>query len=119
MKSCLHGDSFSLLTLRNILAHCLLVHPHFLKELRRSLGVVLPLDILESREIVHNSILLLTKRFAEVFAQWNERSTHDTVGNNLVIVCLEQEEDDAGCEDDVPLLYNIGMMSGFFYEPRL
>lgn len=37
--------------------------------------------------------------------QRDERRAHDAVGDDLVVVRLEQEENDARGEDEIPLLY--------------
>lgn len=61
-------------------------------------------DVTKGSQVVADGVLLFSESIAEVFTQGNEGSTHDAVSDNLVVVCLEQEENDTGREDEVPLL---------------
>jgi hypothetical protein len=99
----LHAHSLPLLALRNPRPNLLLIQL-LLVELCGPLRVVLPPDVLECSEIVPNCVLLASQGSPKVLAQGNERETHDTVRDNLMMVHPEKEEKDASNKRDVPLL---------------
>ena len=100
-------DTLTLLALRNAFFHLLLVHLLFVK-LGGELSVALTFDITKSGQVVADGVLLFPECVTEMLAERNEGSSHDPVGDDLVVVGLEQEENDTRCEDKVPLLEKEG-----------
>ena len=103
-----HIHPLALLTaLGDLLAHLLLRELLvLLKELSCAACIVLLLDEAQRSEVVSDRLLLPAQTLPQVATERDERGAHDPVGNDLVVVRLEQEEDDARRENDVPLLYH-------------
>ena len=107
LHSRLNRHPFPLLALCDFLAHLFLVH-FLLEELSCKLRIALTFDITKSGQVVADGVFLFTECVTEMFAEGNEGSSHDPVGDDLVVVGLEQEENDTRCEDKVPLLEKEG-----------
>lgn len=100
---CLDADPFPLFALRDALPDLLLVHL-FLEEVCREFGVALSLHVLQGCQVVAQRVFLLAERVTQVSSQRDERSSHDPVGDYLMVMSLEEEKDDARRKNEVPLL---------------
>lgn len=89
-----YANSLPLLALGNLLAYFLLIK-FFFEELCCTLRVVLTLDISKGCKIVAHCVLLLAESITKVLPQRDERGAHDPVRDDLVVVCLQKEEDNA------------------------
>ncbi len=84
----LDTDSLPLFTFCNALLHLLFVHLFF-EKLSRKFSFALTFDIAKCSQIVAKCVLSSTQSFSKVFAQRYERSAHDAVGHDLVVVRLQ------------------------------
>lgn len=101
----MHDNTFPLLTIRDLCSYLLLIH-FLLIKLGCEFCIALTFDILKSGKVVTERIFLLAQCVTEMSSQRDERDPHGFVGDDLMMMRLEQEEDDTGCEDKVPFLYN-------------
>lgn len=102
--SSLDINPLPLLALRNTLPYLLLVQLLLIK-LRRELRIALPLDILQRSQVIAESVFLLAQGLAQVLPERDECRAHHAVRDELVVVCLQQEENNPRREDEVPLLH--------------
>lgn len=96
-------SSFALFTAIELLLYrhsrCI-IHIH----LARLALFVLPSQVGQRGQIITHSVLLSPKRFFDALAHVQQSVSHALGSNDLRMVCLEQEEEDAGRESDVPSL---------------
>ena len=82
----------------------LLIHPFTLPELIRLLSLHLPLNELQSSQVVSDRLALATKSGAEVGSKGDDGRSHEVVGDDLSVVGSEEEEEDSREERGVPFL---------------
>ena len=100
----LNGHAFPFLAIHDALTHLLLVQ-FLLEELGSEFCVALAFDVLQCSQVIADGVLLFSEGLAEVLAQRDECRAHHTVRDDLVVVGLQQEENDAGSQHEVPFLH--------------
>lgn len=86
------------------LSYLFFIPPFLLVQPSGTLSFVTVLDKSESSHVVADSLTLNLESRAEVLAKGNEWGAHDSVGDNLVMMCSEKEEEDSRRQSDVARL---------------
>lgn len=86
ISSCAQRDPLAFLPFRNFSAYGRLIHALFFIELCDSVRFVFPADVIESCEVVANGVFLSTESVAEMLAKRYQRSSHDAISDDLVMV---------------------------------
>lgn len=99
--------SHSLTLLHSLLYPCtnlVLIQSLVLQHTRRLVGIMQPLDELESGHVVAHGLLLFCQSCAQVQTDLLQCLAHDSVGNYLMMMCAEKEKEYSRHESNVGLL---------------
>ena len=91
--SCLECDPLPLPSGRDLSTDSFFVQALFFVELGCSFRFIPPANILQGGKIVPDGIFLPFEGIAQMLPKRYESSAHDPVGDDLVVMCFQQEED--------------------------